>query len=105
VATYLPAGPTVASHEDALAAFLTERYRFYTQAPDGTIRYANVDHEPWTLAPATATVETETLFAANGFARPSSEPVCYYSPGVEVRASRSLRWEAGRASASVEGTA
>jgi hypothetical protein len=93
-ATYRPTGPSFASHEDPRAAFLTERYRFYTEAPDGTVRYANIDHEPWTLYPATATEETNTLFAANGFDEPSAEPIYYYSPGLDVHASRSLRWDA-----------
>jgi hypothetical protein len=91
VATYRPTGPAFESHDDPRAAFLTERYRFYTQAPDGSLRYADVDHEPWTLAPATVVVETETLFEANGFDRPEREPICYYGPRVEVHASASKR--------------
>jgi hypothetical protein len=101
-ATYRPNGPGFKSHERPRAAFLTERYRFYTQGTDGTVRYANVDHEPWTLYPATVTEEANTLFAANGFDEPSAGPVCYYSPGVDVRASRSLRWEQDEKPESVE---
>lgn len=77
---------------DPLARFLVERYRFYTEATDGTLRYTNVDHESWTLYPATATVETNTLLTANGFAHPDAEPVYYYSPGLDVTASRNKRW-------------
>ena len=101
-ATYRPSGPAFESHEDPKAAFLTERYRFYTQGSDGAIRYANVDHEPWTLYPATVTHETNTLFEANGFDDPSSESVCYYSPGLDVRASPSMRWNTTRGRPSVE---
>jgi hypothetical protein len=106
-ATYRPDGPAFESTEEPLAAFLTERYRFYTQGLDGSVHYANVSHEPWTLYPATMSVEAETLFAANGFDRPGSDPVCYYSPGVDVHASRSHRWvpEPRRASPTVEGRA
>jgi len=91
-ATYRPSGDAFESSDDPLAAFLTERYRFYTEAGDGTLRYTNVAHEPWTLYPATVTTEANTLFAANGFAEPDVEPVCYYSPGVDVTASRSDQW-------------
>jgi hypothetical protein len=91
-ATYRPTGPTVASRDDPLTSFLVERYRFYTEAPDGSIRYSVVDHDPWTLAPATVDRETNTLFAANGFEHPDAEPVCYYSPGIDVHASVSRRW-------------
>ncbi|WP_135807125.1 YqjF family protein [Halorussus marinus] len=90
-ASYWPTGEPFSASEDSLAAFLTERYRFYTQAPDGTIRYTDVDHDPWTLYPAAADVETNTLFSANGFGTPDADPVCYYSPGLDVVASRSER--------------
>ena len=93
-ATYRPDGEPFESHEDPRAAFLTERYRFYTQASDDSVRYATVAHEPWTLAPATVVTETNTLFEANGFDRPSASPVCYYSPGVDVHASASKQWTA-----------
>lgn len=91
-ATYRPTGDPFAAPEDPLARFLVERYRFYTQAPDGSLRYSNVDHDSWTLYPATADVETNTLFTANGFQQPTTEPVTYYSPGLDVTASRSKRW-------------
>jgi hypothetical protein len=90
-ATYGPSGPSFSAEPGSLAAFLTERYRFYTEDPAGRVRYADIDHERWTLYPATATVERNTLFAADGFERPDAEPTCYYSPGVDVRASRSKR--------------
>jgi uncharacterized protein YqjF (DUF2071 family) len=91
-ASYWPTGEPFASTDDPLAQFLVERYRFYTQAQDGSIRYADVDHEPWTLYPAEREVDTNELFTANGFAEPDSEPVSYYSPGVDVAASPSKRW-------------
>ncbi|WP_240137437.1 YqjF family protein [Salinigranum salinum] len=91
-ATYRPDGPAFESTEKPLAAFLTERYRFYTQAADGSVRYANVGHEPWTLYPASVSTEENTLFEANGFAHPGDDPTYYYSPGVDVHASASERW-------------
>ena len=90
-ATYRPTGESFAAPEDPVAEFLVERYRFYTEAPDGSLRYTDVDHEPWTLYPATATVERNTLLAANGFALPESEPTYYYSPGLDVVAAASQR--------------
>ena len=90
-ATYWPTGEPFDAPADPLAAFLVERYRFYTEAPDGSLRYTDVDHDTWTLYPAEATVRTDTLLRANGFARPDGEPVYYYSPGLDVAASRSKR--------------
>lgn len=91
-ATYEPAGEQIAA--DARAAFLTERYRFYTEAPDGTVRHTDVDHDKWTLYPTEMKIAENTLFRANGFTVPKSDPVCYYSPGVDVVASpsQSMAW-------------
>jgi len=88
-AAYWPTGDPFPSTGDSLAEFLVERYRFYTEAPDGSLRYTDVSHDTWTLYPATATVETDTLLRADGFARPEDDPVYYYSPGIDVVASRS----------------
>lgn len=91
-ATYGPTGEPFSATDDPLARFLLERYRFYTEAPDGTLRYTDVDHDPWTLYPADADVETNTLVAANGLRLPETDPVSYYSPGLDVVAGRSQRW-------------
>ena len=88
-ATYEPAGERLDPKSDSLAAFLTERFRFHTEAPDGTVRYSTVEHDPWPLYPATVGIDENTLFRANGFADPAGEPVHYYSPGVEITASAS----------------
>ncbi|WP_435194468.1 YqjF family protein [Natronomonas sp. EA1] len=79
--------PTVRDPE-SLEAFLTERYRFYTSDDAGTIYYGDIDHEPWKLAPAHAEITSNTLFEANGFARPDSEPIYHYCPRIEVTAGR-----------------
>ncbi|WP_436344338.1 YqjF family protein [Natronorubrum sp. FCH18a] len=90
-ATYGPVGDRYAAEPDTLARFLTARYRYYTEAPDGTLRYATIDHDPWPLYDADVEIETNTLFRANGFATPDSDPVHFYSPGVETIASESIR--------------
>jgi uncharacterized protein YqjF (DUF2071 family)/predicted DCC family thiol-disulfide oxidoreductase YuxK len=103
-ATYRPTGEAFDAAADPLAAFLVERYRFYTEAPDGSVRYTDVEHDPWTLYPAEATVETDSLSRAGGFARPDREPVYYYSPGVDVVASRSGRLGGGETDGAAPGT-
>ncbi|WP_135852448.1 YqjF family protein [Halorussus salinus] len=86
-ATYGPTGEEFRPDPDTLAHFLTERYRFYTEAPGGAIRYADIRHDPWTLREASADVGTNTLFRANGFDAPESDPVWYYSRGLDILAS------------------
>jgi hypothetical protein len=93
-ASYGPTGPLEPTEAGSLPAFLLERYRLYAQAGDGTLRYTAVDHAPWHYAPATVDVAGSTVFEANGFSRPSGDPVCYYSPGVDVVASPSRRYDA-----------
>jgi len=57
--------------------------------PAGEIKYATVDHEPWPLYEADVSIEANTLFRANWFAHPETDPVHFYSPGVETVASPS----------------
>jgi hypothetical protein len=83
-ATYRPAGEPTAPDPGSLEAFLVENYRFYTE---GDRLYAgDIDHPPWPLAPATATIRSNSLFRAGGFDAPSSDPVVHYSPGIDVTA-------------------
>ena len=91
-ATYWPTGDPFTPEEGSLAAFLVERYGFFTQGTDGAVRYTPVEHEPWTLYPADADVAENTLFAADGFAHPGGDPVLFYSPGLDVVASPNERW-------------
>ncbi len=88
-ATYGPRGEQFHAVPGSLEAFLTERYRYYTEAIDGTLRYAAVSHERWPLTEAAVEWSANSLFRANGFASPTSDPVYLYSPGVETVASGS----------------
>lgn len=89
--TYWPTDEPFSAPDDSFAEFLVERYRFYTEAQDGSLRYTDVEHDPWTLYPASAEIETNTLLSAHGFAQPDAAPVYYYSPGLDVVTVRSKR--------------
>ncbi|MEZ3117046.1 YqjF family protein [Halobaculum sp. MBLA0147] len=86
---YGPTGEAFTAERGSLASFLTDRARYFTETPDGDLRYATVSHERWPLYEATVDLYRNDLFAANGFAEPETEPVCYYSPRVTTRASES----------------
>jgi uncharacterized protein YqjF (DUF2071 family) len=88
-AAYEPTGPVERAEPGSLAAFLTERYRYYAAGPDG-LRYAQVSHERWPLQDATATVVENTLFDANGFDHPGGDPVRQYAHHLEVTATPSM---------------
>lgn len=65
-ATYAPDGGRAAVAPDSLGEFLVERYRYYL-ARGGQLLAGEIEHVPWRPAPATATVEANTLPAAAGF--------------------------------------
>jgi uncharacterized protein YqjF (DUF2071 family) len=88
-ATYRPTGRQFHADGGSLAQFLTARARYFTEAPDGELRYARVDHEPWPLYEADVVTRENDLFAANDFDDPGSDPVTLYSPRVTTQASES----------------
>jgi uncharacterized protein YqjF (DUF2071 family) len=95
-ATYAPAGEAFTPDSGSLAAFLTERYRFYAVGGDGllpsvdlegeTVYAGDVAHDRWTLRDADAEIRRNDLFAAAGFDHPEGDPVCYYGAGLDVTA-------------------
>ncbi|WP_115864088.1 YqjF family protein [Halorussus litoreus] len=89
--SYAPTGDQLDVGQGSLAEFLTARYRYYTETPSRALRYARITHEPWPLYATDTVIDENTLFEANGFAHPRTEPVHYYSPGVTTIASRSRR--------------
>ncbi|PSP73660.1 hypothetical protein BRC86_08580 [Halobacteriales archaeon QS_3_64_16] len=89
-ATYRPTGEPFRAEAGSIEAFLAERYRFYTAAGDG-LAVGEIEHDPWQLQPAAATIETNTCFEANGFDRPEGEPLLHYSRTLPVSAGRLRR--------------
>lgn len=87
-ASYEPTGLATTARSDTLARFLTERYRFYVADDRERIYYADIQHPPWELQPASVEFDRNDLFAANGFEEPESERVVHFSPGVDVTAGR-----------------
>lgn len=85
-ATYRATGPAAPADPDSLDEFLFERYRFYTATGDGTLRYGDVEHDPWAVAPADVEFTTNDLFRANDVEPPDGRPHVRFSPGVSVRA-------------------
>ena len=91
-ATYGSTGDPFQPDAGTVEHFLVERYRYFTEAQDGEIYYADIEHEPWTLRTGRWEVRENELFEANGFDEPESEPVLSHSEGVTVVASGSKRW-------------
>jgi hypothetical protein len=91
-ASYEPTGEPYTADSGSLAEFLVERRRLYTEAPNGTLRYTDVAHDPWSLRDVDVDITENSLFEASGFEHPEAEPFHVYSPGVDVVTSRSKRY-------------
>jgi uncharacterized protein YqjF (DUF2071 family) len=89
-ATYRPTGEPFEAGAGSIEAFLAERYRFYTATGDG-LAVGEIDHDPWQLQPAAATIETNTSFETNGLEQPEGEPLLHYSRTLPVSAGRLRR--------------
>ncbi|WP_323190246.1 DUF2071 domain-containing protein [Halostella sp. PRR32] len=78
-ATYGPNGSLEPVEPGSFEAFAIDRYRFYL--PGRSALYTGVvDHEPWRLRTAAATVDENTLFAAADIGRPAVEPHLHVAP-------------------------
>lgn len=64
IARYRPTGEPAIARSLSLESFLTDRYRLYAWA--GRLLSAEIHHEPWSLQPAEARVEKNTMSASLG---------------------------------------
>ncbi|MFQ3318108.1 MAG: hypothetical protein ACI8UR_001011 [Natronomonas sp.] len=87
-ATYEPDGVFSEPDAGSKEAFLTERYRFYTTDDSGRLYYGDIDHDSWSLAPATAEIRDNTLFRANNFEPPAGYPHLRFAAPIDVTAGR-----------------
>ncbi|WP_276298782.1 YqjF family protein [Halorussus lipolyticus] len=78
-ATYRPTGRPSHAECDSLSAFLAERYRLYL-VRDGTVWCSRVEHDPWRLCPAEATVHADGLLESVGLPASSADPMVRYAP-------------------------
>ena len=70
---------------EPIDVWLSARWRLYSVGLRGRLRYAPVDHEPWTLYRAEVTHLDDSLVTAAGLPAPVGEPRALFSPGVYVR--------------------
>jgi len=80
-ASYRPAGAGFRADPESLEWFLTERYCLYA-VDQGRLHRAEIQHPPWTLQPAEAAIETNTMpppeLALEG------APLCHFSRRQDV---------------------
>jgi len=84
-ARYGPSGPGAAPSLGSLAYFLTARYCLYAADRAGRQYRAEIDHAPWPLQPAAATIAANTLAAAHGIILPEQPPLLHFARRLDVR--------------------
>lgn len=82
-AEYRPTGTPSRADPDSLGEFLAERYRNYV-VRKGTVWCVRVEHNPWRLCPAEASVHADSLLEAAGLPLPQDDPIVRYSPGKSI---------------------
>lgn len=78
-AHYQAVGETFVPHAGSLEYFLTERYCLYAADGKGRIYRGEIHHGPWTLQPAEAELNVNTMAAAAGIVLPQSEPLLHFA--------------------------
>ncbi|NTX99776.1 DUF2071 domain-containing protein [Deinococcus sp. JMULE3] len=63
---YRPTGPLLTPEADSLEAWLTDRLRLFSAAPDGRVFRGRIHHAPWPLRRAQAEVRVNTLGDRHG---------------------------------------
>ncbi|MEZ5246899.1 MAG: DUF2071 domain-containing protein [Acidimicrobiales bacterium] len=63
---------------------ITARWRLYSMTQRG-LRAALAEHSPWPLHRAEVLELDDELLTAGGLPAPTGDPICHWSPGVEVR--------------------
>jgi uncharacterized protein YqjF (DUF2071 family) len=79
--TYRPSGEAFVPRPGSLEHFLTERYCLYAAERD-TLYRGEIHHRPWSLQPADATIDLNTM--PPGDIRLDGEPLLHYSAREDV---------------------
>jgi uncharacterized protein len=81
---YGPRGEAFEARPGTLEHWLTERYGLYALSRHGELRSAEIHHPPWSLQPADAAFERNTMTDAAGIALPACAPVLLFARRQEV---------------------
>ncbi len=82
--SYGPTGEAYEARAGTLEHWLTERYCLYAKSPSGAVYCCDVQHVPWPLQPASASIEQCSLFTPHGFECEGPPSLLHFSPGVDV---------------------
>lgn len=83
-ARYAPSGPPRQSEPGSLEHFLTERYCLYTAGPGGSVRRAEIHHDPWPLQPATWEPICNDMASQIDVRLPETPPLLHFARRLDV---------------------
>jgi uncharacterized protein YqjF (DUF2071 family) len=93
---YRPVGDVFEPRPGTLEHFLTERYCLYAADRDGCLYRGEIQHPPWSLQPAEATLAANTMAQSLGLSLPPGEPLLHFAKLQEMVAWSPERLAAGR---------
>ena len=82
---YHPSGEAAFARPGTLEHWLTERYCFFALDRKGNPIRGEVDHTPWSLQPAEASIEVNTMTAPFGIRLPDVPPLLLFSHKLDVK--------------------
>ena len=83
-ARYRPTGPVMDVAPASFDSWATARMRLFSADRAGRIWRTEIDHAPWPLQPAEATIDADRLVAAHGLTLPASEPILHLAGRLDV---------------------
>jgi len=83
---YRPTGDVFQATSGTLEHWLTARYCLYAATPDGQVLRGEIDHPPWSLQPAEAVVDDESMLNALGLSVLDDTPHLLFSKDIAARA-------------------
>ena len=83
-ASYQPIGPAFTAAPGTLEHFLTERYALYASDAKRIWR-GDIIQPPWSLQPAAARIERNSMIAAAGVGAPGHAPLLHFAAFQDVR--------------------
>ncbi|UKS29784.1 DUF2071 domain-containing protein [Paenibacillus sp. HWE-109] len=84
-AAYKPTSEVRLAVPETLEYWLTERYCLYCSDHNGSLYRGEIDHEPWPLQSAQATIQTNTVPLSFGIVLPNTPPILHFAKKLQVK--------------------